>query len=124
MPRIEGSPEDQPPMSQDEGKGDQPNGQVEQPDPNDPAVAQKALLSLGQSLNQLKAGLQQAGIPPEALSKLEDASQAYMDFLDMVSGNAKPQASGPVPEAAQGGKNIVPADNMANGRKGVKPQMA
>ena len=87
MPRIEGTPEDQPPMSQDEGKGDQPNGQVEQPDPNDPAVAQKALLSLGQSLNQLKAGLQQAGIPPEALS-------------------------------------IVPADNMANGRKGVKPQMA
>lgn len=91
--------------------------------PDDPETINKALLSLGQSLNTLKAGLQDAGIPQEALAKLEEASQAYMDFLDMFGGKAS-APKGPAPEATQGAKNVVPADNMAMGRKGAKPVMA
>lgn len=117
---VEGSEVDQPPMSNDEGKKD---GMPGTPEEAGPEAAQKSLLVLGQSLNQLKAGLSEAGLPPEALSKLEDAAQSYMDFLDMMTGNAKPQMGGQVPEAAQGGKNVVPADSMSMGRKGAKPMM-
>ena len=85
----------------------------------------KAMVMLGDSLDQLAGGLQKAGAPPEALDKLAQASAAYKDFLSILGGNAPSNAEeklpgeehGSVPPPQPGrpgiapvkGRNIVPA---------------
>jgi hypothetical protein len=79
----------------------------------------KAMVMLGDSMDQLSAGLQKAGAPPEALEKLAEASSAYKEFLSILGGNPG-EAEAPsesVPPAQPGrpgiapvkGRNIAPA---------------
>ena len=92
-------------------------------DPGDPNTLQRGLLSIGKSLNEIESSLKDAGAPQEVIAKLGEAAQAYMDFLDMMQGNATKQASGPAPAESGGMKGAMPADNMAAGRKGARPMM-
>ena len=100
--------------SPDEGPAEQSKDMGEQG--GDPV---KAMVMLGDSLDQLGGGLEKAGAPKEALAKLSEASSAYKEFLQILGGNAPaaPSPGGSVPPPQPGqpgvapvkGRNIVPA---------------
>lgn len=67
-----------------------------------PDQAMEAMKGIQDAMMNLLEGGKEAGMPPDALAKLEEASAAYGAFLDAVTGGGGAKAP-MAPEAAAGG---------------------
>lgn len=108
MPAPQGPPQGGPPQ------GAPPQGQ---PQGAGGGGVVGLIQNVGEALDHIKTAVAQAqGIPPEAKQMIEQISQAYGQFVDMVSG----PGGGDESEGAGQGQTVPPE---AAGNKGAVPSM-